>query len=252
MSGQPLIHPTAIVDPASLAPGVQIGPFAVVAKGAILGPGVVVHPHVVIADGVTIGEGTEIFPGTFIGKEPKGVGAVSRQPQFERRVSIGSTCAIGPHAVIYYDVVIGDHTLIADGASVREKGIIGSYSIVGRYVTINYNTRVGSRTKVMDHSWLAGNMTIGDGVFISGGVLTTNDNRPRPDSYSDSLVGQTIEDGVVVGAGATLLPAIRIGRNAVVGAGATVTRDVAAETTVFGTPARVRQPPAARDPEKSR
>ena len=238
MSG---IHPTAIVGKARLGAGIVIGPYAVIGDGVELADGVVVHSHAVIADHVVIGEGCEIFPGAVIGKEPKGAGALARLPVFERRLSIGAQCSIGPHAVIYYDVVIGRNCLIGDAASIREQTVIGDRSVVGRHVTINYRTRIGNGTKIMDHAWIAGNAEIGNDVFISGGVLTSNDNAPGRQAFDDAvMLGPTIEDGAMIGVGAILLPNVRIGARAVVAAGAIVTKDVPAEATIMGAAARVR------------
>lgn len=238
MSG---VHPTAVVGRAVLGAGVRIGAYAVIGDAVELGEGCVIHPHVVIGDHVSIGAGCEIFPGAVLGKEPKGAGALARAPQFERRLEIGAGCSIGPQAVIYYDVVIGPGCLVGDAASIREQTVIGARSVIGRHVTVNYANRIGSRTKIMDHSWIAGNAQIGDDVFISGGVLTSNDNALGRNPFDDAtMLGPTIEDGAVIGVGAILLPGLRIGARAVVAAGAIVTRDVPAEATIMGAAARVR------------
>jgi acetyltransferase-like isoleucine patch superfamily enzyme len=234
-----MISKLAVVESTEIGANVRIAEFAIVRAGARLGNDVVIHPHVVVGPGVTIGDGVEIFPGAFIGREPKGAGALARQPVFERTISIGANASIGPHAIIYYDVTIGENTLIADGASIREKCRIGSRCIISRYVTINYNTTVGDRTKVMDLTHVTGNMTIGNDVFISVNVGSTNDNAIGKAGYSeDRVLGPTIEDGAAVGVGASLLPGVRIGAGAIVGAGAVLTKDVAAETLVMGMPAR--------------
>jgi acetyltransferase-like isoleucine patch superfamily enzyme len=233
----PDIHSSSIIHAdASIGSGVAIGPFVVVGRSTI-GEGCVIHPHVVIADGVTIGPRTEIFPGAFIGKEPKGAGATARKPEFERRVTIGSECSIGPHCVVFYDVTIGDNTLLGDGASIREKCKVGSRCILSRYVTVNYDTTIGDRTKIMDNTHITGNAVIGSDVFISVMVGTTNDNLVRA-GYSSHVVGPTIENGAVVGVGASLLPAVKVGMGATVGAGSVVTKNVEAQTLVAGVPAR--------------
>lgn len=233
-----MIHPTAIVAAnAQLGKDVKIGAHCYI-EGAVIGDNVIIHPNVVIYEGVKIADGVEIFPGAFIGKEPKGAGAVARQPIFERKITIGKNSSIGPHAVIFYDVEIGENTLLGDGASIREKCRIGSYCILSRYVTVNYNTTIGSRTKIMDNTHITGNCTIGDDVFISIMVGTTNDNVVRGDFDEKRIVGPIIEDGVVIGVGASLLPGVRIGTGAMVAAGSVVTKDVAPKTLVAGVPAR--------------
>ena len=181
----------------------------------------------------------EIFPGAYIGKEPKGAGALARTPVFDKRVVIGANSSIGPHAVIYYDVEIGEHTLIGDGASIREKCRIGSRCIISRYVTINYNTTIGNRTKIMDLTHITGNCTIGDDVFVSVLVGTANDNAIGHLGYDENqVVGPALHDGAAVGVGASLLPGVAVGEGAIVGTGAVVAKDVAPKTLVLGVPAK--------------
>ena len=233
------ISPLAVVETSQIGVNVHIGEFAIVRDGATIGDNVVIHPHVVIAAGVEVGDNVEIFPGAFLGREPKGAGATSRQPEFQRRVKVGNNSSIGPHAVLYYDVEIGENTLIGDGASIREQCRVGSFCIISRYVTLNYNTRVGDRTKIMDLSHITGNCVLGDGVFVSTLVGTTNDNAIGQHGYREAdIVGPTVRDGAMIGAGAMLLPAVVIGEGAVVGTGAVVTKSVDAGTVVMGVPAR--------------
>lgn len=234
-----MISRHAVVETDRIGANVRIDEFAVVRAGAVLGDNVVIHPHVVIAPGVVLGDNVEVFPGAFLGKEPKGAGALARTPVFDRRVVIGADTSVGPHAVIFYDVEIGEGTLIGDGASIREKCRIGSRCIVSRYVTVNYNTVIGDRTKIMDVTHITGNCRIGDDVFISVGVGTTNDNALGARGYGEEqVVGPVVEDGAMLGAGVVLLPGVVLGRGSVVGSGAVVTRDVEEGTVVMGVPAR--------------
>lgn len=229
----------AIVETEEVGSGVSIGEFAVIRKSAKIGDGAIIHPHVVIGEGVEIGANVEIFPGAFLGKEPKGAGATARKPIFAQRIVIKDGCSIGPHCVVFYDVEIGEGTLLGDGASIRELCRIGSRCIISRYVTLNYDVMIGDGSKVMDNSHITGKVRIGKNVFISTGVSTTNDNAIGKAGYNDEDIrGPTIEDGAMIGAGAILLPRVLIGRGAVVGSGSVVTKDVEAGTTVMGVPAR--------------
>lgn len=235
-----MISNLAVVETKDIGENVQIGPFAVIAENVKIGKNVVIHPSVVVAPGVIIGDNVEIFPSAFIGKDPKGAGATARTPEYEKKVTIGNNCSIGPHSTIYYDVVIGKNTLIGDNASIREKCIIGDYCIISRSVTFNYNVKVGNRTKIMDLTHITGNCTIGDDVFVSILVKTTNDNAIGKFGYDEEkIVGPTINNGALIGAGANILPRVTIGENSIVGASSVVTKDVPSNKLAIGTPAKV-------------
>lgn len=233
------ISDRAIVQTSQLGDGCVIDEFVIIRSGAIIGKNVRIHPFVVIEDGVEIGDDTEIFPGAFLGKEPKGAGATARAVSFDRKIVVGRGCSIGPHVVLFYDVQIGPGTLLGDGASVREGCRIGAKCIISRYVTVNYDTRIGDRSKIMDLTHITGNAIIGDDVFVSTMVGSANDNAIGRAGYEENkITGPILEDGSVIGAGATLLPSIRVGSGATVAAGAVVTRNVEAGATVAGIPAR--------------
>jgi acetyltransferase-like isoleucine patch superfamily enzyme len=236
-----MLSEKAVIESVNLGADVRVGEFAIVRAGARIGSRCIIHPFAFVGDGVEIGADSEVFSGALLGKEPKGAGATSRQPTFARRIVVGPGCSIGPHAIVFYDVEIGEGTLLGDGASIREQGRIGARCLLSRYVTVNYDVTVGDRCKIMDNTHLTGRMRIGSDVFVSTGVSTTNDNAMGKDGFTDETIsGPVIEDFAMVGAGAILLPGTVIGRGAVVGAGSVVTRNVAAGTTVMGIPARVR------------
>lgn len=215
------IHPTACVETDAIGERVSIAEYAV------------------IRPGVTIGDDVEILPGAYIGREPRAVGAIARTPTFRREVRIGAGCAIGAGAVIYCDVEIGEENLVGDGASIRELSRIGDGNVVGRQVTLDRDVAIGNRTRVMDKSHLTGGMRIGDDVFVAALVVTTNDSSfGGRGGRDEELRGPIVEAGAMIGGGASLLPGVVVGREAVVGSGAVVTRDVEPGTTVLGVPAR--------------
>ncbi len=231
--------PYAVVaDGAKVGDECQIGAHVVIGDRAEIGAGCVLHPGVVIGPDVRLGERVEVFAHAVLGRHPSGAGATARPASARQRLSIGSGCSIGAHATIYFDVEIGEHTLVGDSASIREGARIGERCILSRCVTVNYDVTIGDRVKVMDTTHITGGTVIGDDAFISTMVATTNDNAPT--SASSNLAGPVIEPAAVVGAGAVLLPGVVIGSGAVVAAGAVVTADVAPGATVLGVPARVR------------
>ncbi|KAA3641870.1 MAG: N-acetyltransferase [Armatimonadetes bacterium] len=143
------------------------------------------------------------------------------------------------------DVVIGEGTRLSRFINLYGC-TIGDDSMIGPFVEIQRGASVGSKCKVSSHVFICEGVSIGDRCFIGHGVMFTNDKTPRatnaegePQTADDWTVIPTfVEDDVSIGSGATLLPGITIGRGAMVGAGATVTRDVAPFTLVVGTPAR--------------
>lgn len=124
---------------------------------------------------------------------------------------------------------------------------IGEESKIGAFVEIQKNATVGSRCKVSSHSFICEGVTIEDNVFIGHGVMFTNDTYPRATSLDGSLQTEAdwkvektlVKRGASIGTGATILPNICIGENAIVGAGSVITRDVPANAVVAGNPARI-------------
>jgi acetyltransferase-like isoleucine patch superfamily enzyme len=234
-----MISNDARVESDLIGSNVQVGEFSVIRPRVKIGNDCVIHPHVVIESGVVIDDNVEIFPGAYIGKEPKGVGATARPISFQRSVRIGNHCSVGPNTVIFYDVEIGNNTLIGDGASIREQVRVGHHCILSRYVTINYNSTIGNHTRIMDCSHITGNVRIGNNVFISIMVSSANDNILVEREYNEEqIIGPQVEDDATIGAGAILLPGVKIGKGAFVAAGAVVTKDVKPYTLVMGVPAK--------------
>jgi acetyltransferase-like isoleucine patch superfamily enzyme len=234
-----MISKKAIVETDQIGNDVTIMENVIIRNGVIIGNKVIIHPNVIIERGCQICDGTEIFPGTYIGKIPKGAGATARPTTFNETIVIGENCAIGPNAVIYYDVEIGNNTLIGDGASLREKVKVGNYCIISRYVTINYNSSIGNNTKIMDLAHITGNCFVGNNVFISIHVSTVNDNVVVNREYKEEkITGPTFQDNCTIGAGAIILPGVTISKGSMVGAGSVVTKNVEENVLVMGIPAK--------------
>jgi UDP-2-acetamido-3-amino-2,3-dideoxy-glucuronate N-acetyltransferase len=123
---------------------------------------------------------------------------------------------------------------------------IGDGSRIGTFVEVQAGAAIGANCKISSHTFVCEGVTIEDGVFVGHGVTFVNDKRPRATAEGGALqtaddwemLETVIEAGASIGSGATILGGVRIGRDALVGAGAVVTRDVEPGATVVGNPAR--------------
>jgi UDP-2-acetamido-3-amino-2,3-dideoxy-glucuronate N-acetyltransferase len=123
---------------------------------------------------------------------------------------------------------------------------IGDHTRIGPFVEIQRDVAVGARCKVQSHSFLCSGVTIEDDVFIGHGAIFVNDRRPRATGPDGALLRDgewTLERtlvcrGASIGSGAVILCGVRIGEDALVGAGAVVTHDVEPGGVVAGVPAR--------------
>jgi acetyltransferase-like isoleucine patch superfamily enzyme len=127
---------------------------------------------------------------------------------------------------------------------------IGDETRIGTFVEIQKGAKIGDRCKISSHTFICEGVTIESGVFVGHGVTFINDRYPRATSASGhlqtdadwSVQNTLIKRGAAIGSGATLLGGITVGENATVGAGSVVTKDVPANATVAGNPARILKP----------
>jgi len=124
---------------------------------------------------------------------------------------------------------------------------IGDNTKIGAFVEIQKNATVGRNCKISSHTFICEGVHIEDDVFIGHNVTFINDLYPRATTVPGQL--QTEEDwrvietfvgkGASIGSSATILAGITIGENAIVGAGAVVTKDVPPNSIVAGNPAKI-------------
>ncbi|MCB8953590.1 MAG: N-acetyltransferase [Ardenticatenales bacterium] len=154
---------------------------------------------------------------------------------------------IHPTADVSSQAEIGAGTVIWHQAQVRERAIIGGNCILGKGVYVDFDVHLGDHCKLQNGVFVYHPAVVEAGVFLGPGVIVTNDKRPRavnPDMTLKTdadweVLPVWIGTGASVGAGAVLLPGVRIGRWAMVGAGSIVTRDVPDYGLVLGNPARL-------------
>jgi UDP-2-acetamido-3-amino-2,3-dideoxy-glucuronate N-acetyltransferase len=159
---------------------------------------------------------------------------------FDSSVRIAATADVDERAQI------GSGSSVWHLAQVREQAVLGRECVIGRGAYIGTGVRLGDNVKVQNYALVYEPAVVGDGAFIGPAVVFTNDHRPRsvdPDGKQKRAgdwhpVGVTVGEGASIGARAVCVAPVRIGRWAMVGAGAVVTADVPDFALVVGVPAR--------------
>jgi UDP-2-acetamido-3-amino-2,3-dideoxy-glucuronate N-acetyltransferase len=155
---------------------------------------------------------------------------------------------IHPTADVSDGAELGAGTIVWNQAQVREGAVIGAQCILGKGSYVDHDVRIGNRCKLQNSVLVFHGFDLEDGVFLGPGVMLLNDKNPRAITAAGELKSDadwetstaTVRYGAAVGGGAVVLPGVNIGRFALVGSGAVVTRDVPDHGIVYGNPAVLR------------
>lgn len=147
----------------------------------------------------------------------------------------------GENCTIFQNVEIGENSRVGNFVFIRENTKIGQGCTIGSFVDIEGDVIIGENSSIQSGCYLTRGVVIESEVFLGPRVATMNDKKM---SYRRRNIGfeqsaPKILRGARVGGGAVLLPGVTIGENALVGAGAVVTRDVPDKAIVVGSPAKV-------------
>lgn len=227
-----------------LGKNIEMGKNVQFDKSVQIGQNVVIEDNVYLGHGVVIGNDTHIKSGARIENNATvGYENLTKKKKYyeDYPTSIGMNVIIRTNTVIYRACIIGDNTWVNHNTILRENTIVGKNSTIGNMVMCEGYTKIGNQVAIHSLSGLGGNTIIEDKVFIATSLVTANNRRanwlriniPAVDS------GQTIRMGARIAINVTLLPDIEIGKEALIGGGAVVTKDVPAFAIVVGVPARI-------------
>jgi UDP-N-acetylglucosamine acyltransferase len=194
-------HPTAVLDPrAQVACSVTIGPYSVIGEGVELGADSEVMAHVVLAGPTKIGKRNRIFPYASIGLDPQDMkyrGETTRleigdENIFREFVTVhrgtaggGGVTRIGNHNLlmayvhIAHDCALGDHIIMANGASLAGHVEIGDHAVIGAFCAVHQFCRIGASS------------FLGSCTLVSKDILPySKTSAPRPIAvYGTNRVG---------------------------------------------------------------
>jgi acetyltransferase-like isoleucine patch superfamily enzyme len=199
-----------------------------------------VHPSAVVYPGTVLGDGVRVLENAVVGKQP----ALSPRSTAKREplppAEIGDGTLVSTGAIVFAGTRIGARVVVGDQSCVRERVILGDDVVLGRGALVENDTTIGAMSRIQAEAYITAYSTLEEHVFIAPCVVTTNDNfMGRTEKRHALRKGPTIRRGARVGGGAILCPAVEIGEEAFVGAGAVVTKDVPPRMIVVGNPARV-------------
>ena len=129
------------------------------------------------------------------------------------------------------DLTVYPYSTIEHYCTIEQCVVIGSNVFVGR------GTHIGHGTRIQHGAFICRNAVIGSNVFIGPLAVLTDDKYPRVNNPYYEAQPPILECDCSIGAGAVILPGVRIGKGAMIGAGAVVTHDILPGVTVIGIPA---------------
>jgi UDP-2-acetamido-3-amino-2,3-dideoxy-glucuronate N-acetyltransferase len=157
---------------------------------------------------------------------------------------IQESIQIHPSSFIDEGAQVGEETEVWHFTHIMSGAIIGSNCKIGQNVVVHPTAKVGNGVKIQNNVSIYDGVTLEDDVFCGPSCVFTNITSPRaaiarnsPEFYKRTLV----KKGASIGANATIICGVTIGRYALIGAGSVVTKNVPDYALVYGNPAHVRQ-----------
>lgn len=179
---------------------------------------------------VKVGENVIIEEFCTIGKPPMG------KNDGELETIIGDNSIIRSGTVIYAGNVIGNKFNTGHNVVIREENSIGENVSVGTLSCIEHHISIEEGVRIHSQVFIPEFTTIKKNAWIGPNVVITNAKYPKSKSAKNNLVGAYVEENAKLGANVTTLPGVKIGKNALVGSGSLVNRNVMEDEVVVGNP----------------
>ena len=187
----------------------------------------------IIHKNVTLGKEANINEFSIIGVPPIG------KPDGELKTIIGDNPIVRSHTIIYAGNIIGKNFQTGHGAFLREENKIGNNVSIGTKTVVEHHVNIEDGVRIHCQCFIPEFTVLKKGCWIGPKVVFTNADYPKAKRTKEFLKGVVVEEGAKIGANATILPGIRIGKNSLVGSGSVVTKDVPPNKVVAGNPARI-------------
>ncbi|CAL7963031.1 Transferase [Gammaproteobacteria bacterium] len=189
-----------------------------------------------------IAKTAKIFPNVKLGKnvviEDYCIIGVPFDGYSNEETTIGNNAIIRSHTVIYAGNKIGDNFRAGNKANIRELNTIGNNVSIGTLSVIEHHVVIEDGVRVHSQVFIPEFTTLRQSCWIGPNVVFTNAKYPQSPNVKKELKGAIVEMFAKIGANSTILPEVVIGKNALVGAGSVVVKNINEGTIVAGNPAK--------------
>ncbi|MEM1538674.1 MAG: DapH/DapD/GlmU-related protein [Candidatus Nezhaarchaeales archaeon] len=216
------------LSPKAKLEGVHIGPGALILGPSSIGAGTLIDAFVVVG---------YLTRSSLMSLRSLNINAtklLEEGDKLSRGAKIGRNCLIRTGSVIYEGCEIDDEVEVGHNVLIRENTITGRSTVIGSGTIIEGQCRIGRNVSIQSNAFLPLLTVIEDDVFIGPRAVITNDKYPK----SRRIVPTVVKRRAILGANATIIAGVTVGEEAVVAAGAVVTKDVKPGKVVAGVPAK--------------